>query len=260
MINRGVLKKSDARPPAESPPVWYLPRFPELHRRVNAMNHLAHFLLCPVDDEARAGTLIADFARGNDLSAFTPNVELGIRLHRRVDALTDASAQVISLKPLVEAPLRRYAGILFDVFFDCALLREWAAFHPDSAAVFKAGVYTSLARSERQMPEDVRSTSARMRAFDALSSCATHAGCARTLARISARLKRPVDLSAGIETLVQHEARIVATLHYVLPGLQRLARTMHDPKHDLKHDLNREANALSTIKESSSTRGTGREP
>ena len=210
------------------------------------MNHLAHFLLCPVDDEARAGTLIADFARGNDLSAFTPKVELGIRLHRRIDSVTDSSAAVILLKPLVEAPLRRYAGILFDVFFDYALLREWDAFHPESAATFKAGVYASLARSEIQMPLQVRSTSARMRAHDALSSCSTHAGCVRTLARISARLKRPVDLSAGVETLVQHEAQIVAALHAVLPGLQRLARTLHD--------VDRETKGPSTIAESTSAR------
>ena len=215
------------------------------------MNHLAHFLLCPVDDEARAGTLIADFVRGNDLGRFSPNVELGIRLHRRIDALTDSSAAVMLLKPLVEAPLRRYAGILLDVFFDYALWREWSAFHPDSVATFKASVYASLARSEMQMPEQVRHTSARMRAHDALSSCSTHAGCERTLARIATRLKRPVDLSAGVKTLEHHEARIVAALHAVLPGLQRLARTMHEVK--------REANAPSTLEEPASASGAERQ-
>ena len=189
------------------------------------MNHLAHFLLCPADDEARAGTLIADFSRGNDLSAFTPGVELGIRLHRRIDALVDTSPQVVSLKPLVGAPLRRYAGILFDVFFDYALMREWHAFHPASRATFSAEIYASLARTEAAMPAPARSMSARMRAYDALSSCATHEGCARTLARIATRLKRPVDLAAGVETLLHHEAQIVSGFAQLFPALQTGMRT-----------------------------------
>lgn len=185
------------------------------------MNHLAHFLLCPADDEARAGTLIADFSRGTDLSAFTSGVELGIRLHRRIDALVDASPEVNALKPLVMgSPLRRYAGILFDVFFDYALMREWHVFHPAARSQFNSDIYASLARTEAQMPAQARSVSARMRAYDALSSCATHEGCARTLARIATRLKRPVDLAAGIDIMIRHEAQITGSFIQLFPALQ----------------------------------------
>ena len=189
------------------------------------MNHLAHFLLCPADDEARAGTLIADFSRGTDLSGFTPGVELGIRLHRRIDALVDSSPEVMALKPLVGAPLRRFSGILFDVFFDYALMREWPAFHATARSQFNADIYASLARTEADMPEPVRNTSARIRTYDALSSCATHEGCARTLARIATRLKRPVDLAAGVEVLHRHEAHIVDSFTHLFPALQTGART-----------------------------------
>ena len=189
------------------------------------MNHLAHFLLCPADDEARAGTLIADFSRGTDLSGFTPGVGLGIRLHRRIDALVDASPAVTALKPLVGAPLRRYAGILLDVFFDYALMREWHAFHPGTHPHYCADVYASLARAEAHMPESVRTMSTRMRAYDALSSCATHEGCARTLARIATRLKRPVDLAAGVCTLIRHEVQIVDGFTQLFPALRVGAHT-----------------------------------
>ena len=189
------------------------------------MNHLAHFLLCPADDEMRAGTLIADYARGNDLSMYPPMVELGIRLHRRIDALVDTSPQVSALKPLVDAPLRRYAGILFDVFFDYALIRGWPSpGNGEARSEFSAGVYTSLAHTETLMPAAARTASTRMRTYDALSSCATHESCARTLARIATRLKRPVELAAGIETLVRHEARIVETFTHVLADLRNGAQ------------------------------------
>ena len=171
----------------------------------------------------RAGTLIADFARGADLGSYAPSVDLGIRLHRRIDALVDASSQVSCLKPLVQAPLRRYAGILFDVFFDYALIRTWPHFHYVERAAFCAGIYASLAQTEPAMPPSVSAISARMRQYDALSSCATHEGCARTLGRIATRLKRPVDLAAGIVTLVEHEAAIVHAFSSLLPHLKQQA-------------------------------------
>ena len=185
------------------------------------MNHLAHFLLCPADDDLRAGTLIADFARGNDLCAFPPQVELGIRLHRRIDALVDSSPEVAGLKPLVEAPLRRYAGILFDVFFDYALIHTWHAFHAGERSAFGADVYSSLARTEPAMPQTVRAVSQRMRQYDALSSCASHEGCARTLTRIAMRLKRPVALGNGIGVLMRHETRVIDACATLYPALQR---------------------------------------
>lgn len=187
------------------------------------MNHLVHFLLCPDDDEARAGTLIADFSRGSDLSGYTPGIEHGIRLHRRIDALTDASPEVNTLKPLVDEPLRRYAGILFDVFFDYALIRGWQSFAPDSLAQFTASIYASLSRMHSQMDEPARGMAQRMQSYNSLISCSTRAGCAHTLARIATRLKRPVNLAAGVTVLEQHEERIATALGRLLPALRQEA-------------------------------------
>ena len=187
------------------------------------MNHLAHFLLCPADNHLRAGTLIADFVRGNDLSALPAATELGVRLHRRIDATVDQSALLEGLKPLVGADLRRYAGILFDVFFDYALIQTWHEWHAQPLAQFSDEVYRSLAQMEESMPAEVRAVSTRMREFDALSSCATPLGCSRTLDRISRRLRRPVDLAAGMDVLTTHEASIVRCFRQVFPELQATA-------------------------------------
>ena len=169
----------------------------------------------------RAGTLIADYARGTDLAMYAPAVELGIRLHRRIDTLVDTSAQVSALKPLVDAPFRRYAGILFDVFFDYTLIRDWESLgNGEARGQFSAGVYASLADTEAIMPAAARTASMHMRNYDALASCATHEACARTLARIATRLKRPVELAAGIETLVRHDAQIADSFAGLLPTLR----------------------------------------
>ncbi len=187
------------------------------------MNHLAHFFLAPTDDAARAGTLLGDFVRGSDLSACAPRVELGIRLHRRIDSLVDASPQVAALRTLVEPSLRRYAGILLDVFFDHALIQNWQDLSDTPRERYCESVYASLARTEHAMPAAARNTSARMRLHDALASCASHAGVARTLERITLRLKHPVPLREGVAILVRHEVDIRAAFLTLLPRLQLAA-------------------------------------
>jgi acyl carrier protein phosphodiesterase len=187
------------------------------------MNHLAHFLLSPSDDESRLGTLLADVVRGTDLSAWPEPAQQAIRLHRRIDATVDSHPLVTGLKPLMAGHLKRYGGILCDVFFDHALIAQWGSHAPVPLTQFTDSVYASLERTEAQMPPELRAISARMREFDALTSCATHSGVERTLARISRRLKRPVDLAAGAATLVAHQGEIHATFAQVWPVLQKSA-------------------------------------
>ena len=62
------------------------------------LNHLAHFMLAPAGDAARMGTLLGDFVRGADLTAWPAEVEQAIRLHRRIDAFTDTHPTVLAAK------------------------------------------------------------------------------------------------------------------------------------------------------------------
>jgi acyl carrier protein phosphodiesterase len=188
--------------------------------RNEALNHLGHFLLAPPDDAARAGTLIADFARGSDLGMYAPGVAFGIRLHRRIDALVDTAAEVGALRALVAPPLRRYAGIVLDVMIDHALIRQWRRVHDDDRTAFAAGVYASLERGEAGMPESARRLSARMRQHDLLDSCATLAGCERTLDVIARRLSRPVALGNAVAMVASHLDRIDAAALALLARLR----------------------------------------
>ncbi|MBL8378830.1 MAG: DUF479 domain-containing protein [Burkholderiales bacterium] len=150
--------------------------------------------------------------RGADLSAFSPRLALGIRLHRRVDALFDVHPAMVSLKALVDPDLRRYAGILCDVFLDHVLLSQWGDWHSASIENFTSGVYASLGRMAPALPEATRTAAERIARFDALTSCASRAGVAATLGRIARRLKRPTDLAAGVATLERHGERLAAEL------------------------------------------------
>lgn len=146
---------------------------------------------------------------------------LGIRLHRRVDALTDRHPGLAALKSLVDPGLRRYAGILYDVFLDHVLLSQWSAHQGMSVTDFTAAIYASLARTAPVMPEHTRAAAERFARYDALTSCATTMGVAATLERIARRLKRPVDLAAGVATLERFDQRLQAELPAVFAAVRQ---------------------------------------
>ena len=90
------------------------------------MNHLAHCFLAGDEPELVAGSLLGDFWRGPLDPAWPARLARGVRLHRRVDSWTDAHPLALQARRRFEAPFRRYAGVLLDVWFDHLLARDFA--------------------------------------------------------------------------------------------------------------------------------------
>ncbi len=169
------------------------------------------------------GTLLGDFARGADLSAWAGETESAIRLHRRIDGFTDTHPLLAELKALAEPPLRRYAGIMLDVFFDHVLIAQWPRWSTAPLLDFCPAIYASLTRTAPAMPPPARDLALRMGEYDMLRNCTTRAGVAHVLGRIAGRLSRPVALTEGIAMLDDHYGRIEAAFGEFFPQLQTLA-------------------------------------
>ena len=76
-----------------------------------------------------------DFWRGAPDPAWPAALAAGVRLHRRVDVHTDAHPAVRAARALFVPPLRRYAGIALDVWFDHCSRASSSAIRPCAAAV-----------------------------------------------------------------------------------------------------------------------------
>ncbi|MEO1873309.1 MAG: DUF479 domain-containing protein [Cobetia sp.] len=106
------------------------------------MNFLGHARLSLAgSDNFLFGNLIADGVRGSDLSDWSPEVEAGIRFHRRCDAVIDAHPETRWLLTQVPPSSRRVAGIAFDMMWDHLLAAEM---HDDDIE----RLYRLLAREE----------------------------------------------------------------------------------------------------------------
>lgn len=174
------------------------------------MNHLAHFALVLPDPiagdggEARegriVGALLGDFVKGPLRGEWPPAWEAGIRLHRRIDALSDSHPQRLAAARLLPPHYRRYAAILLDVYGDHLLSRHWPRLRRGPLPAFTADIYAVLARHLPQLPPPAAQMAQRLIEHDLLNRYGDTALIAAMLEHIGGRLSRSNPLpQAGLE-------------------------------------------------------------
>src|SRR5690606_9875626 len=109
------------------------------------MSYLAHLHLGGDAPAQLLGSLYGDFVKGPLQGRFAAELEAAIRLHRRIDAFTDAHPLIERARARFPAERRRTSGILLDLFFDHCLARDWADFAAEPLGLFTARVYQVLA-------------------------------------------------------------------------------------------------------------------
>ncbi|MBM4202728.1 MAG: DUF479 domain-containing protein [Gammaproteobacteria bacterium] len=113
------------------------------------MNFLAHCLLAARaadyhDDELVAGGILGDFWKGAVPDYWTPGLQTGVRLHRRIDAVSNRHAQIRQSCARFPASIRRYAPILVDIHADLVLANRWSAHCSAPLQRFADACYSSI--------------------------------------------------------------------------------------------------------------------
>lgn len=164
------------------------------------MNYLAHLHLGGQKSAQLLGSLYGDFVKGLLPGRFPADIEDAIRLHRRIDAFTDAHPLIKQAMARFPTERRRYAGIVIDVFFDHCLARDWARYSDVPLQAFIRKVYQVLA-NEPALPERLAIIAPRMAAQDWLGSYVDFESVGDALAGISRRLSRPEGLAGAMQEL-----------------------------------------------------------
>lgn len=99
----------------------------------SVMNFLAHLHLAHLADSSLTGNLLADFVRGDPSDRWSPEIVSGIRMHRRLDALSDQLPEVLAAKQRFRPETRRVAPIALDVIWDHFLALHWPLFSPQQS-------------------------------------------------------------------------------------------------------------------------------
>lgn len=195
------------------------------------MNFLAHFQLAELLRRRRGdsdygllvGALLGDHVKGPLKGDYPLSWERGIRLHRRIDALTDSDpAQRHCLRRFPEH-FRRYGGIALDVCYDHYLTQYWQADWLDQEALslkqFSEHCYRQLGEASPHFPASAQRRSQFLAQYNVLCSLQDWHNTHRTLNRIARRLKRANPLSDCAAILEPQRGHIEASFLALYPRL-----------------------------------------
>ncbi len=183
------------------------------------MNHLAHALLGAADADVMLGSLTADFLRGAVDPALPRSVRIGIALHRSVDRYTDAHPQVVAARALFEPPMRRYAGIVLDVWFDHLLARDWAQYAGGSLHAFSQRVQGLIDRRAEELPPRMQGFARYLRAHDLPEAYRDVTMIATALEGLSQRLSRANPLATALPIVQARAAALDRSFAVFFPDL-----------------------------------------
>ncbi len=178
--------------------------------RNNKMNWLAHsssFSELLVRVSALAICRAGHSCRGGIGKRLPAKYQAGIECHQVIDTFTDSHAIFRRSVNRIEAPFRRYGGILVDVFYDHLLARTWSRGMSEFLWINLSA--SSMHRCPRTGMNCrrllIRACFQPMKTGDWLCSYRELAGVRRALAGIGTRFRKPLPLD---------EAAVQLELHY----------------------------------------------
>ena len=193
------------------------------------MNFLAHIYLAKHSEEAMLGAMLGDFVKADVSGKFNPQIELEIRLHRKVDVFTDSHPIVIAAKQSFDESRRRFAGIALDVFYDHVLANNWVSYSDVPLPDFTQRFYAGLIKYQAMLPANLAMLTPRMREQDWLGSYQDFAGVEIAITRISTRLSKNGHLlREGLIDLRANYAALSAGFELFFPELMQFSEQQRD--------------------------------
>ena len=188
------------------------------------MNYLAHFHLAQNQDGLVIGALLGDYVKGPLHGQYPETLELGIRLHRHIDAFMDSDSEIQLALRNFSPQYRRYGGIMLDVFFDYLLCQHWQKFHQAPLTHFAQETYQVLETNQKMMPEEALRFAARMKEIDLLTRYSEPESINRALSHISKRLSRKNPLTTAERELFKHHELLERVFLEFYPRAQHKAK------------------------------------
>jgi acyl carrier protein phosphodiesterase len=186
------------------------------------MNYLAHLYIAHEVGADLSGAILGDFVRGPDLSRFPTAVAASIRLHRRIDTLTDQHALTLGAIGRFDVGPRRYAPVILDVLMDHVLARQWTQYSRRSLPSFCREAARAVGDAAPWFETSRKPT--RTGFYALLRSYANEAGIDFALYRIAHRLKRPDPMIEAMRGWQTHIPALTAELPILMSDLVSASR------------------------------------
>lgn len=166
------------------------------------MNYLAHLALSNGIEEILVGNMIEDFITGrieHPRNAFlTPELIVGVKLHRKIDSFTDSHAIVKACNGIFHESVGKYASIVTDILFDHFLIKNWSAFYDLPLEEYCEQVYTILPKYHAFYPPPLQRVINSMVSYKWLLNYERDWGILKAYQSVNTKIRKPNFLDASI--------------------------------------------------------------
>ncbi len=181
------------------------------------MNYLGHLVQSRnLSPGMRIGNVLGDFYKRLP-EELHPEIKAGVLYHRKIDIYMDRHPQVRASMARIASPLRRFAGILVDMYYDHFLALEWEAWTgrdlPSSASEF----YREILEWKAWWTKDLEEVYPWLVKYDWLSSYRETSHLARSFQGLAQRLRAPNNLQDGLEPLLADYEGFRTDFHAYMP-------------------------------------------
>ena len=165
------------------------------------MNFLAHVYLSEDNFSLAVGNLIADRVKGKDLTNFSPMIQKGILLHRKIDTFTDHHPLFKECVSILFPIYRHYSRVIIDIYFDHFLASNWDKYNSKNLKVFSNEFYDALKIESVNFPENIKNFSRTLIFYNWFDSYKTITDLELILTQMAQRTRFPSKLSASKKQL-----------------------------------------------------------
>jgi len=186
------------------------------------LNWLAHIYLSEPTPAFRIGNLLPDFLSPAELEHLPREFHRGMEAHRRIDAFTDAHPVVHRSMRRFEAPHRRFAGILTDVYYDHFLSRDWDHYCPVPLREFVGNFFEGFDYYHNELPLEACLRLDQIRRAGWLCCYGELENVSDVLWRMGHRFRKPCDLASSMATFEEHYEAFHADFREFFAELQEM--------------------------------------
>ncbi len=191
------------------------------------MNHLAHALLAdPGGTEFAIGSSMGDFIHGHPDAAWPGPRQAGLRFHRAIDRFTDAHPEVVAARRSFQPPLRRYAGIMLDVWFDHLLVHAWRRFDAEPLDAFAERWLALLDQHAADLPASEQRFLGFMHGHDLPIGYGDAGTIGDVMRGLAGRLSRPSPIADALPALEARGTALQRHFDAFFPDLVQHAREL----------------------------------
>jgi len=175
-----------------------------INKVILCMNFLAHVYLSEDNFSLAVGNLIADRVKGKDLTNFSPMIQKGILLHRKIDVFTDHHPLFKECVSLLFPIYRHYSRVIVDMYFDHFLASNWNKYHSRNLKFFSNEFYDALKIEAENFLENLKNFSKSLIFYNWFDGYKTIAGLKLILAQMEHLTRFQSKLSASTKQLKEN--------------------------------------------------------